>query len=78
MVVNTMCGQGMQELEYSEVGNYIHVNGCIDKLVDWIHSNLFLLGGIALGLAIPQVEEYGARHHNTFCLRHKSTVVSSW
>lgn len=62
MVVNTMCGQSMQDLEYSEVGNYIHVNGCIDKLVDWIHSNLFLLGGVALGLAIPQVEEYGARH----------------
>lgn len=62
MVINTMCGQGMQELEYNEAGNYIHANGCIDKLVNWIHSNLFLLGGIALGLAIPQVEKYGAWH----------------
>ncbi|XP_076578516.1 tetraspanin-33 [Chaetodon auriga] len=55
MVINTMCGQGMQELEYIEAGNFIHTNGCIDKLVNWIHSNLFLLGGIALGLAIPQL-----------------------
>nr|XP_046235106.1 tetraspanin-33 isoform X2 [Scatophagus argus] len=55
MVINTMCGQGMQELEYIEAGNHIHTNGCIDKLVNWIHSNLFLLGGIALGLAIPQL-----------------------
>uniref|UniRef100_A0A3B5B0U1 Tetraspanin n=1 Tax=Stegastes partitus TaxID=144197 RepID=A0A3B5B0U1_9TELE len=55
MVINTMCGQGMQELEYVQAGNHIHTNGCIDKLVNWIHSNLFLLGGIALGLAIPQL-----------------------
>lgn len=54
-VINTMCGQGMQELEYVEAGDHIHTNGCIDKLVNWIHSNLFLLGGIALGLAIPQL-----------------------
>lgn len=54
-VINTMCGQGMQKLEYTDAGNHIHTNGCIDKIVDWIHSNLFLLGGIALGLAIPQL-----------------------
>ncbi|XP_032360714.1 tetraspanin-33 [Etheostoma spectabile] len=54
-VINTMCGQGMQELEYIEAGDHIHTNGCIDKMVNWIHSNLFLLGGIALGLAIPQL-----------------------
>ncbi|KAK2858978.1 hypothetical protein Q5P01_003598 [Channa striata] len=55
VVVNTMCGQGKQELNYLEAGNYIHTSGCIDKLVNWIHSNLFLIGGIALGLAIPQL-----------------------
>lgn len=57
-VINTMCGHNIQELDYIEAGNRIHTNGCIDKIVDWIHSNLFLLGGIALGLAIPQVEDY--------------------
>ncbi|CAI5636035.1 unnamed protein product [Oreochromis niloticus] len=57
-VINTMCGHDIQELDYIKVGNRIHTNGCIDKIVDWIHSNLFLLGGIALGLAIPQVEPY--------------------
>ncbi|KAM9705197.1 tetraspanin-33 [Menidia menidia] len=54
-VINTMCGHGMQELEYLEAGKHIHTNGCIDKLVNWIHSNLFMLGGVALGLAIPQL-----------------------
>ncbi|XP_071358643.1 tetraspanin-33 [Trachinotus anak] len=55
VVINTMCGHDMQELEYNEAGNHIYTNGCIDRLVNWIHSNMFLLGGIALGLAIPQL-----------------------
>ncbi|XP_060885501.1 tetraspanin-33 isoform X2 [Labrus mixtus] len=55
VVVNTMCGQGVQDLEYIQAGDHIHTNGCIDKLVNWIHSNLFILGGVALGLAIPQL-----------------------
>lgn len=54
-VINTMCGQGIQEMDYLAAGEHIYTNGCIDKLVDWIHSNLFILGGIALGLAIPQL-----------------------
>ncbi|XP_074171714.1 tetraspanin-33 isoform X3 [Rhinolophus sinicus] len=54
-VINTMCGQGMQALSYLEAGKVIYTNGCIDKLVNWLHSNLFLLGGVALGLAIPQL-----------------------
>ncbi|TNN65181.1 Tetraspanin-33 [Liparis tanakae] len=54
-VINTMCGHGVQLLQYVEAGGHIHTNGCIDTLVNWIHSNMFLLGGIALGLAIPQL-----------------------
>nr|XP_045367030.1 tetraspanin-33 isoform X5 [Camelus bactrianus] len=54
-VINTMCGQGMQALDYLEASKVIYTNGCIDRLVNWIHSNLFLLGGVALGLAIPQL-----------------------
>ncbi|MGH0149430.1 UNVERIFIED_CONTAM: hypothetical protein FKN15_033418 [Acipenser sinensis] len=56
-VINTMCGQGMQDLDYLKAGVFINTNGCIDKLVNWIHGNLFLLGGIALGLAIPQIAD---------------------
>ncbi|XP_065795211.1 tetraspanin-33 isoform X2 [Muntiacus reevesi] len=54
-VINTMCGQGMQALDYLEASKVIYTNGCIDRLVNWIHSNLFVLGGVALGLAIPQL-----------------------
>uniref|UniRef100_A0A3B3BPS6 Tetraspanin n=1 Tax=Oryzias melastigma TaxID=30732 RepID=A0A3B3BPS6_ORYME len=54
-IFNTMCGQGMQELTYIRAGEHIYTDGCIDKLANWIHSNLFIIGGIALGLAIPQL-----------------------
>ncbi|XP_036433561.1 tetraspanin-33 [Colossoma macropomum] len=54
-VINTMCGHMMQDLDHAKASGFIHTSGCIDKLVNWIHSNLFLLGGIALGLAIPQL-----------------------
>ncbi|XP_038145293.1 tetraspanin-33 isoform X3 [Cyprinodon tularosa] len=53
-VPNTQCGLGMQEKEFP-TENKFYTDGCIDKMVDWIHSNLFILGGIALGLAIPQL-----------------------
>ncbi|NXR01963.1 TSN33 protein, partial [Sagittarius serpentarius] len=55
VVINTMCGQGVQAMSCLEASAFIYTNGCIDKLVNWIHSNLFLLGGIAVGLAIPQL-----------------------
>lgn len=54
-VINTMCGSRMQEQNYLDAGKVIHTNGCIDKLVNWIHSNMFMLGGVALGLAVPQL-----------------------
>ncbi|XP_026990087.1 tetraspanin-33 [Tachysurus fulvidraco] len=54
-LINTMCGHGTQKLEMLKASAFIHTSGCIDKLVNWIHSNLFVLGGLALGLAIPQL-----------------------
>ncbi|KAG8138529.1 hypothetical protein E2320_004444, partial [Naja naja] len=43
LVINTMCGQGVQMLSYTIAGEIIHTNGCIDRLVDWMHSNLLLI-----------------------------------
>lgn len=81
-VINTLCGHGAQHLNTREAGAVIHTSGCIDKLVDWIHSNLFLLGGVALGLAIPQVifrnnqrEEYCMSQQNCRHPDAMSTVV---
>ncbi|XP_062851405.1 tetraspanin-33 [Trichomycterus rosablanca] len=54
-LINTMCGYNMQKSDPMKASSVINTNGCIDTLVNWLHSNLFLLGGIALGLAIPQL-----------------------
>ncbi|XP_074684243.1 tetraspanin-33 [Strix aluco] len=54
-VVNTQCGWGVQARGYLEAGAVIYTTGCVDTLGSWIHSNLLLLGGIALGLALPQL-----------------------
>lgn len=62
-----MCGQGMQAFDYLEASKVIYTNGCIDKLVNWIHSNLFLLGGVALGLAIPQVTPWSSWWVSRLC-----------
>ena len=40
-----------------EARQVIYIQGCTDRLVNWIQSNLFILGGVALGLAIPQLVE---------------------
>ncbi|XP_034262992.1 tetraspanin-33 [Pantherophis guttatus] len=55
LVINTMCGKGVQTLSYSIAGEVIHTNGCIERLVDWMHSNLLLIGAVALGLTLPQL-----------------------
>uniref|UniRef100_A0A663M0K6 Tetraspanin-33 n=1 Tax=Athene cunicularia TaxID=194338 RepID=A0A663M0K6_ATHCN len=49
-VVNTQCGWGVQARGYLEAGAVIYTSGCVDTLGSWIHGNLLLLGGIALGL----------------------------
>uniref|UniRef100_A0A663M127 Tetraspanin n=1 Tax=Athene cunicularia TaxID=194338 RepID=A0A663M127_ATHCN len=54
-VVNTQCGWGVQARGYLEAGAVIYTSGCVDTLGSWIHGNLLLLGGIALGLALPQL-----------------------
>ncbi|KAB0370032.1 hypothetical protein FD755_017994 [Muntiacus reevesi] len=36
---------------------FICTHGCTDRLVNWIQSNLFILGGVALGPAIRQLVE---------------------
>ncbi|XP_061403335.1 tetraspanin-33-like isoform X1 [Lethenteron reissneri] len=54
-VLNSMCGYGVQQQEQLEAARSVHTSGCIDKLVAWAHGHLYLLGGVALGLAVPQL-----------------------
>ncbi|XP_013919666.1 PREDICTED: tetraspanin-33 [Thamnophis sirtalis] len=55
LVINTMCGQGMQSLSDPVASTVIYTNGCIQRMVDWMYSNLLLIGAVALGLTLPQL-----------------------
>ncbi|XP_041034888.1 tetraspanin-33b [Carcharodon carcharias] len=54
-VINTMCGFGKQSLDQLEASKFLHPAGCADKAAIWIESHLLLVGGIVLGLALPQI-----------------------
>lgn len=54
-VINTMCGFGVQTQNYLEANKSIYPVGCADRAVMWIESHLLLVGALALGLALPQV-----------------------
>ncbi|XP_061678899.1 tetraspanin-33b [Syngnathoides biaculeatus] len=54
-VINTMCGFGVQTLDHLEANKSIYPVGCADRAVLWIESHLFLVGALALGLALPQI-----------------------
>ncbi|RXN01810.1 Tetraspanin-9 [Acipenser ruthenus] len=54
VVINTMCGFGVQNLNYLEATKSIYPLGCADKTAGWIESHLLLVGALALGLVLPQ------------------------
>ncbi|CAH1783678.1 unnamed protein product [Owenia fusiformis] len=53
--INTMCGYGMQDLSPSTASKKIYINGCVDGVLLFAERNLYIAGGIALGIAIPQL-----------------------
>lgn len=66
VVVNTMCGFGVQTQSYLEATKSIYPVGCADRAVMWIESHLLLVGALTLGLALPQVTHYIGHHVKCF------------
>jgi len=56
-VANTRCGAGMLEptLTSSDVSNTIWTTGCVEAAIQSAQDNIFLLGGVGLGIVIPQL-----------------------
>ena len=50
-----MCGFGVQEKIESEAREMIFTEGCIKSIRRWVESNLYWVGGIALGVAFLQL-----------------------
>ncbi|XP_077999507.1 tetraspanin-33-like isoform X2 [Glandiceps talaboti] len=54
-VINTQCGYGAQNLNRQEADETIFVRGCVDAFILWCQDNLDIMGGICLGVVIPQL-----------------------
>ena len=50
-----MCGFDVQEKSLSEVRERIYTEGCLKSIRMWVESNLYWVGGIALGVAFVQL-----------------------
>ena len=50
-----MCGFDVQEKSDSEVRERIYTEGCLLRINQWVQSNLYWVGGIALGVAFVQL-----------------------
>ena len=50
-----MCGFGVQEMSKTSVITKIYTQGCIQRIQGYVEQNLFVLAGIALGVALMQL-----------------------
>lgn len=54
-LVNIMCGYGVQETPVPEARKRIWTSGCIEIVRVWAERNLYVIAGIALGIALVQL-----------------------
>jgi len=54
-LVNLMCGFEVQELRTEEALIRVNTRGCIPTIQELIESNLYPVGGVAIGIALSQL-----------------------
>lgn len=54
-VINTMCGYGVQALAKAAADMKVYTRGCLDAVVYLIENNLYVVGGIAVAIVVPQL-----------------------
>lgn len=42
-------------MKYEDASRYVYTHGCIETVLNRARSNLYAIGGVAIGLSIPQV-----------------------
>jgi len=45
-------------LQQAEAAAIIHTNGCVDAAIQTAKDNMFLIGGVGVGIVIPQVSSF--------------------
>lgn len=54
-LVNIMCGYGVQEHSVAAASKRIWTSGCIEIVRVWAERNLYVIAGVALGIALLQL-----------------------
>lgn len=54
-LVNIMCGYGVQEHSVAAASKRIWTSGCIEIVRVWAERNLYVIAGVALGIALIQL-----------------------
>ncbi|XP_016932851.1 tetraspanin-33 [Drosophila suzukii] len=54
-LVNIMCGYGVQEHSVAAASKRIWTSGCIEIVRVWVERNLYVIAGVALGIALLQL-----------------------
>ncbi|ELT87615.1 hypothetical protein CAPTEDRAFT_132011 [Capitella teleta] len=54
-IINTACGHKTQELSIYEAKGIIFTDGCVGSIIGFAENNLYVVGGVAIGLAVPQL-----------------------
>ncbi|XP_076141525.1 tetraspanin-15 [Alosa pseudoharengus] len=53
-VANTLCGSGVLNKNRHELDQMIHVRGCTNAVFLWFMDNYKIMGGLLLGILLPQ------------------------
>lgn len=54
-LVNVMCGFGVQEMVKTDLISKIYTQGCLQRIQAMAEQNLYVVGGVALGIAVVQL-----------------------
>ncbi|XP_029192082.1 tetraspanin-17-like [Acropora muricata] len=55
--INTQCGYGIRHKVHTETfrNGVIYTRGCIEAVKKWFKDNMFVIGGVAVGIALLQI-----------------------
>lgn len=54
-IINTQCGHGTQKLSPAQAQDVIYTSGCLEQMLQLAGQNLYIVGGVALGVAVVQI-----------------------
>jgi len=49
------CGKGLLGMSEKAVSTFIHTDGCLTKLEDYVAAKIAVVGGVGIGIALVQV-----------------------